>query len=432
MFGILLFVVCATGTGVHARQVPLADAKSRLELLQQQLLRVGAEGRAEVERRVAEKVDESPKGEFETTKAYETRTAKSSELKSRIQEEVAREQAAKKLDLERRMSEILAARFTLPFEAQLGIYDADAQTFPLTLLPGGLRESVSVPLAEAKAFKENFQQVRKTGVFALHADAQGTAREYLLDASFSYGGKEYHTAPKAMDAARAMYMLYGNYSARAKRSKWNAESEWWEDPADATEALEAIPVFSRQFSEGGVDKFLLVTGSVPEGQEEFGGCHGCGSKMGAVVFARTGGVWGFEAGQKGLGTYGSFGTPPEAGLVRIGNDRQAVALKSGYTGQGITTENLTLLDRVGGVFKEVLSVQISEDTSGYGVLSTPEDNVSYNSRVEYVPGGDAGHWDVRVTSRGSRGVRVGRRMVMRPFSEVKVYKFSGGEYVVSK
>lgn len=428
----LLCAMAVSGTRAEARQLNIDEAKTELLRLDAQLLRLGAGGRAEVERRVAEKVNTAPKGEFETTKDYEARQTRAAEIRSRIEEEVALEQAHKKLEIERLMNGILAARFTRAVEARLGTYDADAQTFPVFVPPDGQRELLSVPLAEAREFKENFSRAQKVGSFALHVDGGNKAREYLLSAAFSYGGKVYQLSGRRMDTPRAMFMLYGNYSATAKRSQWTAEAEWWEDPEDATERLEAIPVFDKQFNEGGTEKFILVTGSVPEGQAEFSGCHACGTRMGVAVFALTGGAWGLEAGQKYFGTYGSFGSPPEVGLARIAGDRQALVLQSGYTAQGDTTETMTLLDRVAGVFKEVLSVQTAEDTSGAGVLSTPEDNVSYDSKVEYVLGGDPSHWDVRVTSRGTRGVRIGRRLVMRPFAEVKVYKFVNGEYTPAR
>jgi hypothetical protein len=429
---IQLLLICGSGVDANAHQSPIAEAKSKLEQLQVQLLRVETEGRKEVERRVAERVSTAPKGEFETTKAYEARRAKAGELKGQIEEEVAKETKEKKNDLNRRMNELLTARFTLPFESQLGTYDADAQTFPLVILPHGGRETLPVPLSDAKELKENFSRAEKIGVFSIHLNEQNAAREYLLAATVTYTGKEYRATAKGMDVGRAMYMLYGNYSAGTKRAKWAGEADWWEDPEDATQQLEALSIYSKNFVEGGADKFVLVTGSVPEGQEEFSDCHACGVKMGVAIFARSGGIWGLEVGQKDVGTYGSSGIPPEASLVKIGADRHALVLQSGYTGQGITTESTMLLDRAGGIFKEVLSVQTSEDTSAYGILTTPEDNVSYDSKVEYVPGSDPSHWDVRVTSQGKRGIRVGRRIVMRPFSEVKVYKFANGEYVLSK
>lgn len=429
---IQILLTCGLGVHTSAHQSSLAEAKSKLEHLQGQLLHTEAAGRKEVERRVAERLSTAPKGEFETTKAYEARRAKAGELKGQIDEEVARETREKKNDLNRRVNELLTTRFTLPFECQLGTYDADAQTFPLVILPHGERETLPVPLSNAKELKENFSGAEKIGVFSIHLNEQNVAHEYLLAAIVTYAGKEYRATVKGMNIGRAMYMLYGNYSAGTQRAKWAGEADWWEDPKDATQQLEAISIYSKNFGEGGTDKFILVTGSVPEGQEEFSDCHACGVKMGVAIFARSGGIWGLEVGQKAVGTYGSSGIPPEASLVRIGADRHALALQSGYTGQGITTESIMLLDRAGGIFKEVLSLQTSEDTSAYGVLTTPEDNVSYDSKVEYVPGSDPSHWDVRVTSQGKRGTRVGRRIIMRPFSEVKVYKFASGEYALSK
>lgn len=431
-FTIHLLLTCGLGVNATTHQSPIVGAKSNLEQLQGQLLQAEAEGRKEVEKRVAGQVSTAPKGEFETTKAYEARRVKAAELKSQIEDDVARETKEKKNDLNRRMNELLTTRFTLPFEAQLGTYDADAQNFPLLIVPRGEREVLPVPLSEAEELKVNFSRAEKVGVFGVHLNEQNTAQEYLLAATITYGGREYRTASKVINVARAMYMLYGNYSVGTRRAKWAAEADWWEKPEATTQQLEAVPIYTKNFKEGDADKFVLITGSVPEGQGEFNDCHACGVKMGAAIFVRSGDVWAVEVGQKDVGTYGSSGIPPETNLVRIGADRHALSLSWGHTGQGITTESIMLLDRIKGVFKEVLSVQTSEDTSGYGLLDTAEDNVIYNSKVEYIPGSDPVHWDVRVTSRGKRGVRLGRRTIMRPFVEIKVYKFSADEYVLSK
>lgn len=285
-----------------------------------------------------------------------------------------------------------------------------------------------MPLAEARELKEHFASAEKTGTFALQLDAQNRAKEYLLAGQITYQGRVYRLEQPAMNVARAMFMLYGNYNPASRRARWRGAAGWAEEGDAEDRPFEAIPVFSKSFREGNADKFILVTGSVAEGAEDFGDCHACGTKIGVAVFHQQGGVWKLEVGQKDVGTYGAFGTPPTPALVKIGADRYALTLSWGDIHQGVTDEGVDFIDRAGGCFKEILSLHTAEDTSGFGTFRAAEDNVSFDSKLEYVPGADPVYFDIKVTTRGRKGVRVGRRVVMRPFVEVKVYKFSGGVY----
>lgn len=411
-------------------RLSIGEARSRLEELQAQLMRVERESQEELERTVAEQLNEGPKGEFETTKEYEARRAKASKQREQIEENLKRKKEARREEINRRINGILTVEFVQPFEARLGTYDADAQRFPL-LVPPGSHETLFVPRLEAKELKENFARTEKTGTFALQLDAQNRAQVYLLSGAISYAGKVYRIERSEMNGARAMFMLYGNYNPANKRAKWIGVPNWWSEGDAEGQAFEAIPQFSRSFSEGGANKFVLVTASLAEGEAEFGDCHPCGVKMGAAVFVQRGETWRLEVGQKDVGTYGAFGIPPNVGLEKIGPERHAVTFSWGDMHQGVTDEGTAYVDRADGAFREILWLDTGHSTEGAGTFSIAEDNLIYNSKIEYLPGNNPAYFDLKVTLSGKRGARVGRRVVMRPFTKVEVYKFSDGVYIAS-
>lgn len=385
------------------------EAKSRLEQLQSKLLGIEKETRRE------------------TQKEYEK-----GQLTDQIAERIRAKNEARKRSLNRAMNQILTMEFTLPIGARLGPYDNESQRFSLQI-PPNYQESLFVPSLEAKELKENFAQAGKTGAFGLHLDAQNRAKEYLLSGNISYLDKVYRIGKGEMSIARAMFVLYGNNNAATNRALWRGEPESMDDIDAEPEysSFEAIPIIGKPFVENNVSKFMLVTGSVAEGEKEFGdGCHACGVRIGAAVFAKQDNTWKLELGQKQIAIYGAFGAAPDADLVKIGPERYALTFKWGDMHEGVTDSTVCYVDRVNSAFKEILMVSEGHDTSGYGTFKAAADNETYESKIDYIQGNNPLYFDIRLTKKGKRGAKVGKRLIMRPFTEIKVYKFSDGCYKV--
>ena len=184
-----------------------------------------------------------------------------------------------------------------------------------------------------------------------------------------------------MNIERAMFLLFGNFEAAKQHSVWHyidASSQDKEfNDADKSEVESVIqskfdperiyvfsnykmyakPVFSKNFQENGLPKFLLVAGSVKdsEGDEDFGeSCHHCGVKMSMATFVQKNGIWKFESQSRNLlGEYGgNYGSPPETSLVKIGKDKYAVVFEEGSTGMGLEITTSHYIGRVDGAIKE--------------------------------------------------------------------------------
>lgn len=229
-----------------------------------------------------------------------------------------------------------------------------------------------------------------------------------------------------MGVARAMFMLYGNYDSSTNSASWRGKETVYIDGYAELVVLAATPILSKPFMENNTPKFILVTSSF--NKEEPADCHACGVRIGAAVFVKKDNIWRMELGQKDVALYGAFGAAPDADMVKIGPDRFAFTFSWGEMHGGDEGYIVNYIDRVNGKFKEILTVVTSHDTSGAGTLSPAEANETSKSKIEYVQGSNPAYFDIKVTSRGKRGAKVGRRVIMRPFTEVKVYKFSGRCY----
>ena len=79
-----------------------------------------------------------------------------------------------------------------------------------------------------------------------------------------------------------------------------------------------------------------------ETKNEVSDCHGCSVVLSAALIRdapdKTSYVEQFE---KGFTSFGSYGTGGSYSIEKIGKDKFALALKSGFTGQGNTTESKT-------------------------------------------------------------------------------------------
>lgn len=415
--------------GVPADSLTLEQAQEKLTELNRRLRRVDIETDEEAEREIARQVNTSPKGEYETTKEFEARQHRADELRAEITARFEREKLARRVSLNRQVSEILATEFTMKVaQAWVGIYDADSEQLPFRLYPAPDLVSLRVARAEARELKENFSRAEKRGTFALLVDAENRVRPYLLSAEVAYDGHTYRTASHAPDAERAMRMLYGNYDAAKKSSLWQGDIYLLEENGVVSETegetFSATPLLFKPFREEGANKLFLLTATIPEG----GDCHACGAHIGMAVLTERGPYWKIEAAQKVVGQYGAYGQPPTPELVRLGPDRFGLTFSWGDMHQGIAEEGVIFIDRDGGIFREILSIETATDTSGYGTFATAEDNAFYESKIDYLPGSHPTYFDIRVTTRGRRGARLKRRLVMRPFVKVQLYRFSGDSY----
>jgi hypothetical protein len=110
LMNVSLMLTCSIVKDIHAKHQQtsstIEQAKANLERLQTQLSLVEKDARGEIEKIIAEQVNNAPKGEFETTREYEARKAKANELRGQIEERINKKKEARKDELNRRINNI--------------------------------------------------------------------------------------------------------------------------------------------------------------------------------------------------------------------------------------------------------------------------------------------------------------------------------------
>jgi ABC-type Fe3+/spermidine/putrescine transport system ATPase subunit len=222
-------------------QVDISASKNRLELLKVMLEQVDAEQRKELsalQKRSAEK------DEFETTKQYEERSEKQSKEGTNLRNEIDNQQGVKREKIYSEMNSIFSKEFPGTFNAFLGTYNADKQQFPI-YSNLGIGDVVSVPLNEAKSFKEHFEECKKEGIDGLLLNEDNKTEEYLISGNIICKEKSYNINVGNLTASRAMRMVFGNYDDTSKRSEWTLYLQrFYVDGSDEDQYIPA-PVYAK-------------------------------------------------------------------------------------------------------------------------------------------------------------------------------------------
>lgn len=439
----LIFVFSQTICGQNSSQENMEQAKTRLETLYKQWQWLDRDYYQTLDAELLKRIDKSPKGEFETSKQFEDRTARAEKLEVQITEEVLKKNELKREMFERQMNQIMTMEFDSSFAAGLGTYNADTQKFPISFASGS-EEFLFVPLSEAKEFKEKVAQSEAFGKFALLLDSDGRAKEYLLSSKITLSGKSYQITPKDMNVERAMFLLFGNFDAASKRSVWRyiyaSQQDKEYNDADKPDVelvlqrkfdLESIyvfsnykmyatPVFSKSFQENGLSKFLIVAGSVKDSEGEREAFN-----MSMASFVQKNGVWKLESLNRNLDYRNSWDSLKKTSLIKIGKDKYAVLFEGYQSGAAIEVITSYYVGRVDGAIKNIFTVANLDVVLTFGAEDIHR---ALESKVEYLPTADSEYFNIKVTTTGQKAVKIGKRFVMKPCNEVNLYKFIDGSY----
>lgn len=439
----LVFIFSESVCGQNFSQESMKKAKVELEKLYQQWQWLDKDYYETLNSELLKRVDKSPKGEFETTKQFEDRTAKTDELEEQIREEILRKNNLKREILNRQMNQIMTMEFDSPFTARLGTYNADTQKFPINFAFGS-EKFLFVPLSEAREFKEKAAQLNAFGKFSLLLDSDGRAKEYLIDGKITLNGKSNQITSENMNVQRGMFLLFGNFETAKQRSVWQKVHSSSQDKKynDASKSnvvsvvqndfdsksiyvfsnhkMYAMPIFSKTFQENGLSKFVIVADSKKDSESE-----NEASVISMATFVQKNGVWKLETLNRNLDYQDNWEKLNNISLIKIGKDKYAVLLEGYRSGAGIEIITSYYIGRVDGAIKEIFNVSNSDMVAGYVV---EEYSRTLEAKVEYLPSTDSDYYSIKVTITGSKAVEMGKRFVMKPFKELILYKFIDGSY----
>lgn len=184
-------------------------AKERLKELQFNYSTADEVVRQKIEREIASQVDTKPKGEFETTKEFKARNAKADSIRRILERKYESDKIARKLHFRREINELQALEFYVPAQIQLGVFDADTEKFPTTVLIDGkeYQESIVVPRNEAKILKENITKAETQGILGVGISG-GKAVDYFFGIKVGFDGKVYTSVPPVFIPKQADMALY--------------------------------------------------------------------------------------------------------------------------------------------------------------------------------------------------------------------------------
>lgn len=227
---------------------------------------------------------------------------------------------------------------------------------------------------------------------------------------------------------KAFEFLYGNYNEEQKEANWRPTKEELAKISSSANTSSQIfennefyitPVLVAPFLEAGTEKNLLITAALPPEYD----CHACAPMISAALFKKNANNWELEFEQKYLFELGSYGTAPDAKLVKIGNDKYGVLFETGDTGQGYTYEGLSLVTKLDKGFQKILEVETGGDNSG-----TCGDELGpcwkFSSKYEFIPGKNPNFFDFKIMTSGTKG----EENNIVPVNENKLYQFDGKEY----
>ncbi len=156
---------------------------------------------------------------------------------------------------------------------------------------------------------------------------------------------------------KAMAVVYGLYDNNLECSKWMCLPS--DEKAFGEVAGPNGEVFTRavkvlEFEVEGTKNKFLITESPRRSEGGWESCHGCGVVMGAALFAEIEGDWFVQAFNRNLGYYGAFGELPAPTLFAFEKDNYGIRLDNGFTSQGITENQMTLIGLPEGKFSVLL------------------------------------------------------------------------------
>lgn len=208
--------------------------------------------------------------------------------------------------------------------------------------------------------------------------------------------------------------------------QWQHEAVWKKGEPLATDVVASLSMRSA----AGNRQYAVLTSTEPESWIDDIPGHPAAPVLGSAVLRRTGKNWLITSCQRSHGRMGSYGDMPEPDTVVLGPTERHTGFlfEPGYTAQGITTESLVIYAVVDGSVDKVLEISDAYKSGRYG-----NEKVDYSTKLEIVPNGSDGFYDIVARKEGTTAERITSgeepEWEVEPVSEVTRYTFEGGEYI---
>lgn len=142
------------------------------------------------------------------------------------------------------------------------------------------------------------------------------------------------------------------------------------------------------------EKCMVIT------EYNYGECHPCSAYIGGAIFRKTYTGWQMDKFDFSIVALGSFGHIANGELVRIGEEKYGVLIKSGYSGQGSTNGFATIIAETESFFGVVLhyasSAKQEQYQNGVNVVKW-----GYDSDLGFQSGENNKYYNIVITYYGT-------------------------------
>ncbi|MFC1480999.1 caspase family protein [Candidatus Neomarinimicrobiota bacterium] len=177
---IIVLAGCLGLVNVSAQTPELAQAKAKLGALEKELAGLDVRFETDLAAALAEKVDSSPKGEFESTEEYKARLASAQAASAAIRPAYELRKTERKQAVEDEIRIIINLPYPAPIRIRLGRYDADTQLFKFEVRATGDSGNINIPLNIAEDLRINLSTLPQVGYWQLLDPKESTLRATSL------------------------------------------------------------------------------------------------------------------------------------------------------------------------------------------------------------------------------------------------------------
>lgn len=170
LFRLLLTAAPFYLTNLAAQSPELVRAKVRLKHLTDEREALAPAIAKELDEALEGLVDTRPKGEFEATARYEARLRTARALRAKLEPEFTAKQQDREAALQARVRELTDRPYAAPIRIRLEAYDADGETFEISIRATGNKGSLPISRAVAPDLKTNLPYLKQWGFWSLSDD----------------------------------------------------------------------------------------------------------------------------------------------------------------------------------------------------------------------------------------------------------------------
>lgn len=242
-------------------------------------------------------------------------------------------------------------------------------------------------------------------------------------------GKPTISVEGEFDNAKALRAIYGsaNYNAEQKRALWRpskAELERFSFYSDI-KTVSSRALFSKAFQQDDTERYFVITRTAPTKED----CEDCVPFLGGAVFTKVGDEWQLDTQTRAITRTGMHGELAGGRLVKIGADKQGVLFHWKAASLGIIEEGDLLIAETKNGLKEVFSMVTGGNNKIHcqekGLYEDDPSCWAYSSKLEFVPAANAGYYELKVSTQGTKQVEDNNVIKVR---ETKRFTYSDNGY----